>query len=578
MSCLKRGFLLYLFIALISVDGCLFTAKPPSVYRIALPFDIDTLDPIHSTSATSIEVGSNLFNGLIRYRTKMSAPEHTPADVLPDLAESWTVSRDGKTYTFHLRRNVLFHNGRQLEAQDVKYSLERLADPRNFSEWSWTLSALAVKGIKTFQAARSAGKQADLEGVRRIDEHTLSLTLEQVKPFALQILAMNCFAVVPKEEVETRFSSHQIGTGPFKIEMWDPGQKIELIRNPYYFEKGLPRIDRLRYLIEPDEQVRLSMFESRKLEQLTQPIPAEGLTRLLKDPKWNPMGETLFRKMDHVWSPSSSQILKDSAWSVLYMGMDLTSEPFNDKRIRKALNYAIDKQKIADQVFKGNHVPARGILPFGFPGSKQDRVMPYTYDPKQARILLAQAGWRDNDGNGVLDKGGEPFKMTVWHNTSVYYARLSKAVSDDLRAVGIDAKSQALDWQEYLETLSPRFNAQGHVMPGKIKLFRFGWTADYADPDNFLWNLFSTEQIGGHNYSRYSNPKVDSLFEQARSTLDWARRKQLYQEAEALIIDDAPWIFLTNSLNFKVVQPYVSSQSVHPLIPNHLAEVSIAPH
>lgn len=542
-----------------------------SVYRSAFEGDVPSLDPIQIGDTQSHDVAHNIYEGLVRYRPQITGPDQKLSDLIPGLAESWTLSDDHKTYTFKLRQGVTFHNGREFEASDVKYSIERLADPRNASRGAWTLRAFPVAGLKEYQEACKAGQDVHLDAIKVLDKYTVSITLKQVIPFALHVLAMSYYYIVPREVVEKwgdQFTFHATGTGPFMLKEWKPNQKITLVKNPNYRIKGLPHLDELRYYIVPDENIRLLWFENGELEHLEPPIPAASFDRFLSDPKWNPMGNEALRAIPSINDPKRSHIIKNTEWTIQYIGMDTGSEPFNDKAVRKAFNYAINKRKIIDVVRNGRGIQSRGVLPHGFPGFDPQRPVPYPYNLDKAKALMAQAGWKDSDGDGILDKNGKPFKMTFWHNQSAIYAMLGAAVQADLRELGIDVDVRSLEWASYIDKVK-RYEA---------KLFRFGWAADYPDPDNYLWTLFSSDNIGQDNSTRYSNPQVDTLLNKARSITDWDQRKKLYQEAETKIVDDAPWIFLYTNVEYKPVQPYVKGQQMHPLIQNEMSIVSLEPH
>lgn len=569
------------FAASFMMSACRPSFSNLKVYRSAFESDVPSLDPIQIGDTQSHDVSHNIYNGLVRYRPKITGPNQSLSDLVPDLASSWDVSKDGKTYTFHLRKDVKFHDGTTFDANDVKFSIERLANPKNASKGLWTLNALALEGLDAYQEACKAGKEAHLDSVKVIDPYTLSLTLQDVIPFAPHVLAMSYYYVVPQEQVQKwgdQFTFHATGTGPFKLKEWKPNQKLTLVKNENFFEKGEPHLDELRFYIVPDENIRLLWFENGELEHLEPPIPAASFDRILSDPKWNKMGNEAIRKIERVNDPKQSQLIKDREWTIQYIGMDTQSEPFNDKRIRKAFNFAINKRKIIDVVRNGRGIPAKGVLPDGFPGFKADRPVPYPYDLKKAKDLMAEAGWKDSNGDGILDKNGKPFKMTFWHNQSAIYAMLGAAVQADLRELGIDIDIRALEWASYIEKVKPKKGSDGKLIPGEAKLFRFGWAADYPDPDNYLWTLFSSDNIGQDNSTSYNNPKLDALVNKARTMVDWPQREKLYHEAESVIVDDAPWIFLYTNVEYKLVQPYVKGQQLHPLIRNEMSAIELEAH
>lgn len=547
--------------------GCQQNEKLGSVYRTAFEGDVPSLDPINIGDTQSHDVGHNIYSALVRYRPEITGPDQKLSDLVPDLAESWEISEDGKTYTFKLRKDVKFHNGRSLVASDVKYSIERLADPNNASKGLWTLGALSLDGYKEYQEARKNNQPAELKSVKVIDDHTVSITLSQVIPFALNVLAMSYYYVVPKEAVEKwgdRFSQHPVGTGPYKFKEWLPGQKIVLTKFDDYFHEGVPKIDELRFYVVPSEDIRLLWFENQELEHIEN-IPAASFGRILNDPHWNAMGGKALRQIESVNDPGKSHIIKSPMWVIQYLGMDTQSEPFTDKRVRQAFNYAINKNKIINMVQNGRAIAAKGVLPSGFPGYKEDRALPYPYDLNKAKALMAEAGWADSNNDGILDKNGKDLKLTFWHNQSAKYAQLGAAVQSDLKDLGVGIEVKAQEWASYIDK----------IKRNEAIFFRFGWAADYPDPDNYLWTLLSSDNIGQDNAARYKNPQVDVLLNKARTLIDWKQREALYQEAESLIIDDAPWVFLYTDVEYRLVQPYVIGQQIHPLIRNEMSVISL---
>lgn len=560
------------------LSACQPNQSNASVYRSAFEGDVPSLDPIQIGDTQSHDVAHNIYNGLVRYRAEITGPGQSLSDLVPDLAESWEVSADGRTYTFKLRQDVTFQNGRPFEASDVKYSIERLADPKSASKGAWTLNAFALEGLEAYRAAREKGEEAHMDSIKVLDKYTVAMTLREVIPFAPHVLAMSYYYIVPREEVEKygdQFSFHAMGTGPYKLTEWKPNQKITLNRYANYYEKGLPHIEELRYYIVPDENIRLLWFENGELEHLEPPIPAASFDRILSDPKWNKMGNRAIREIERINDQTQSNVIKDREWTIQYIGMDTQAEPFTDVRVRKAFNYAVNKRKIIDVVRNGRGIEARGVLPHGFPGFKEDRPVPYPFDLKKAKDLMAQAGWKDTNGDGILDKDGKPLKMSFWHNQSMIYAMLGSAIQADLRELGVDVSVQALEWATYIEKVKPKKKSDGTIVPSEAKLFRFGWAADYPDPDNYLWTLFHSDNIGQDNATRYHSPVVDGLVDKARTMTDWEQRKKIYQQAESQIIEDAPWIFLYTNVEYKLVQPYVKHQQMHPLVRNEMAIVEL---
>lgn len=512
----------------------------------------------------------NIYNSLVTYRSEITGPGQKLTDIVPELAESWTVSPDGKTYTFKLRKGVKFHNGREMDASDIKYSYERLANPKNASTGLWTADILNFVGLKKFQEDAKAGKtNMSIEGIKVLDKYTVEMNFQQMIPFVLHVLAMPYYFIVPKEEVAKwgpDFNIHPVGTGPFMLKEWRRGKQVILVRNPNYFEKGLPYLDTLSYEIIPNDIIRLGRFENGQLDFVdNNSIPSSRFESIINDDKWNKIGAEKLREIDQIQDVSKNLIMKKPNLSTQYLGMNVTQAPFNDKRVRQAFNFAVDKQKIVDRIYNGRRSIARGVLPPGFPGFNEKNQVPYPFDPDKARELFAQAGWKDTDNDGFLDKNGQKLSVTLWHNQKEELVKLCSSVQADLREVGVDVDVRSLQWASYLDK----------IRKNEAIFFRFGWQADYPDPDNFLFTLFSSKTRGQENSTMYSNPDVDKMLEAARATNDWPKREKLYQDAERIIIDDAPWIFLDNEVQYKIVQPYVKGEEIHPLIQNVMKIVKV---
>lgn len=547
------------------VVGCSGSQSQTRAYRFAFEGDFPSLDPIQVGDTQSHDAAYNLYNSLVSYRPMVNKPGEKLTDLVPDLAESWAVSPDQKTYTFKLRQGVKFHNGRLLEAKDLKYSFERLAHPKNASKGLWTVKALKIKGTEAFQE----GKAKDLEGVQAPDQQTLIVTLDEPVPFALHVLAMPYYAAVPQEETEKSgpdFTNHPVGTGPYKFKEYLKGQKLVLEKNPEYFEAGLPYIERLEYPIVPGEEQRLLRFEHGELDHVV-PISAASFERILNDKKWNPMGSDALRETETINDPVRSHIIKSPRLVTNYLGMDNQFWPFDDKRVRQALNYGVNKENIINRVWNGRGLVSRGVLPPGFPGAAEARPPVYSYNPDKAKELLKQAGFADSNGDGTLEKNGKELAFTLWFNQQDTWARTASAVQADLKLVGARVDVRPMQWAPMVEK----------IRKYEAGFFRFGWQADYPDPDNFLWTLFSSDNIDQDNSVRYKNPKVDELLNKGRVITDWSQRERLYQDAERMIIEDAPWLFLFHSVEYKLVNPEVEGQQSHPIIQNVMKVVKWRP-
>jgi oligopeptide transport system substrate-binding protein len=482
-------------------------------YRRPLRNDPSSLDPVKLVDVHAVAVANQIFDSLVAFDAHLN--------VVPALAQSWSASRDGLVWTFYLRKGVQFHNGREVSAEDVVYSLSRLLDPAVGSRSSPLLDK--VKGAAEFRA----GTTKVLEGIKAVDRYTVEVSLsEPFLPF-ISILGMPHTSIVPQEEVERLgpdFGTAPVGTGPFRFVQWVRGQEILLETNEHYFG-GRPALDRVRFVIFPgdDQSVILKAFEQGELEE--SPLTPDRRKEFLE--------------------AATYKVIRKPTLSLLFYGFNLKRPPFQKREVRQAFNYAIDKIRFNQQVYGGIYVVARGILPPGMPGYSPV-VQGYDYDPARAKTLLAEAG---HPGGKNLT----PVMLSTSGKSPALEAE-SQIIQDDLAV---------LDVQVDLQEFNDRPTYQRALEQGDVQLFRHLWHADYPDPDNFLYPLFHS--AGQRNYDRYHNPAVDKLLDDARGETDDLRRVKLYREAERLILQDAPGIMLLHYTYESVFQPYVEGVVVSAL-------------
>lgn len=471
------------------------------------PSDPPSLDPAHITDTVSHAVASELFGGLVAF-------DHA-LEIRPAIARQWRISTDGRTYTFELRDDVRFHNGRTVTAEDFRFSFERLLNPETRSERTWILEKLL--GAGEFMM----GKAQTVQGIKVRGSHTLELTLK--RPFApfLALLAYPAASVVPREGVERwgrQFSSHPMGTGPFRFREWRHDDRVVVEANRDYFQ-GAPYLDRIVFRVIPDAMTRFQEFKAGNLGHTDVPT---GLFRVVqRDPSLQ------------------SMLVSRSSLGINAIQFNLEQPPFRGNRtLRQAFNYAVDKTAVARVILEGRVQPARSVLPPGILGHNPD-LDGYPYDKATAKRLLAEAGYEGGRGLPPL---------TLHYNTGLVNRKIAEFVQGALRDIGVTITLRELDWPAYLNL----------VDSGQVQLFRLGWLADYPDPENFLTVLFHSRNIGSKgNLSRYANPRVDALLKEADESLDSAERARLYGEAEKIILADAPWIFLHYYSTDVLVQPWV---------------------
>ncbi len=459
--------------------------------------DATNLLAILCTDVPSHSISRLIFNGLVKYDGERN--------IVPDLAESWEVSDDNLRITFHLRRGVRFHDGVEMTARDVEYTYRVIMDPG-------TLTAY----------------RGDFELVEKVevpDDYTFRVTYREPFAPALESWATH---VLPRHLLEgkdintSELCRHPVGTGPYRFVKWETGQKIVLERNPDYFETDpatgmrLPYISRYVYRIIPDAGVQFNELMAGKID-----------TMKLRPLQWVRQTATdRFTK--------SYRKYKYLADKYTYLGYNLEREMFRDVRVRRALSHAINKQEIVDGVLLGLGVPATG--PYK-PGSwvYNPNVVRYPYDPQRARELLAEAGWTDTDGDGVVDKDGKPFRFTLMTNQgNDQRLKTAEIIQQRFGDVGVKVEIRILEWTAFLHDF---------VKPGRFDAIILGWHIP-ADPDIVhVWHSSGTGP-SGLNHTGYRNPEVDELLERARRTLDQEERRKLYARFQEILAEEQPYTFL----------------------------------
>ena len=485
---------------------------------VQLFVDPPTLDPHVTTDATSARIIVEVFGGLVTIDPDL--------DIVPDLAETWDVSGDGTVYTFRLRPDAKFHDGKPVTARDVQWSLERATNP--LTESPVVDQYLGdIVGVKE----KLAGDATTISGVRVIDEHTIEIKIDQAKSYFLAKLTYPTGFVLDRENVEANprnWFREPNGTGPFRLQEYRVGEILVLGRNEN-FHLGPPKLEEVEFILSGGTS--MLMYENDEIH-----VAGVGLADLdrLDDPS-----NELYPQLKT--APAS--------FSVNYIGLNVNEPPLDDVKVRRALNFAIDKQEIASIVLGDLVKPADGILPPNFPGY-DEAVRGYEYDPVKARQLLEESKY-GNDLENI-----PPITITT---PGSFGANVSLDMEVILqmweRNLGITAEFQQTEFATFLKDLHK----------GRFQMFDIGWIADYPDPENFLDILFHSESTNNHTH--YSNPEVDELLMKARVETDEQVRYDLYNQAEQMIIDDAPWVPLWFDGESKLlVKPNVHDYLLPPLI------------
>ena len=484
------------------------------VYRRALGQDPETLDPARITDTYGRAVSQQIFDGLVQFDQTLA--------VKPALAEFWRASRDGLTWTFELRKGVKFHHGREVVADDVVFSFTRLLDPKTKSGAAELF--MNIKGAREF----ARGQARTVSGLVAIDRHTVQVTLDEAAVPFITVIPVGQAKILPRDLVESQgaaFGAQPVGTGPFKFARWERGKEIVLGANPGHFD-GSPKIARLVYRIFPGDQRDAMHDEFLKGNLEDAPVPLRADRRALA------------ADVSHVY-------VRRPMISLRFYGFNTRFKPLHDRRVRRAIVFAIDRETIIQSVFYGQNTFARGILPPGMLGFNPDLVG-YPFDRQKARELLAEAGYPG--GRGLAP-------ITIWSGTRRDdILREHERIKKSLAAVGVPVEFQ-------YNTNWPVFSRMAE--DGKLPIFLYAWYADVPDPDNFLAKLFHSRSP--RNVFGYANPVVDDLLASARGTNDLQVRVERYRKAEQLILDDAPIIPVFHHTYERLFQPYVRSVEVNGL-------------
>jgi len=440
-------------------------------------------------------------------------------NLTPDLAESWGVSQDGTVYMFTLRQNARFHDGRPVTAQDVVYSWERAASPALHSDTVLTYLGDIV-GVREM----AAGQANHIAGLEALDTHTLKVTIDAPKPYFLLKLTYPTAFVVDQANVESgeEWFRTPNGTGPYKLTEWRRFEQITYEANLDFY-LGKPSIPYV--IIELYSGVGIRLYEAGDID-------ITGISYYSAERFLDPT------------EPLHNELITGVDLCTGYVVFDVTQPPFDDVKVRQAFSMAFDRQKYMDVVLSGRALPAIGIFPPGLPGFNIG-LKGLPYDPDRARQLLADS------------KYGKDLPPIVYTDAGIG------------SYIGGDVAALAQMWQQVLgveitvENLEPNYYYEKIIAGQHGQIFGGGWCADYPDPENFADVLFHSGST--QNTGDYSNPDLDALLERARVEQDITKRIEMYQQAEQIIVDDAPVLFTTHSLSYLLVKPYVRGYVFTPI-------------
>jgi len=546
------GMLAVVMLAAVGCSSSSGGSDSDQVIRINIGTNPQTIDPRVSTGLPEAHVEIALFEGLMRLDENGNA--------IPGAAESYDVNEDNTVFTFHLRDGLKWSNGDPLTAQDFVWSWKSALDPLLASEYAYQLYYIkGAEQMNTFTSDPKWENASDEEiaaeferlsqdfGAVALDEKTLQVTLEAPTPYFLSLTAFHTYYPVHRASVEAnpeawfRDTKTTIGNGPFKIVSWTEKEKIVVERNPNYWDAKNIKLDRIEFYLIEEESTVTTMFENGELDIVESGVNVAELDRL---------------KADY---PDELHILPDLG--IYYYLFNVEKEPLNDKRVRQALTYAIDRQQIVEQITKAGQVPAFSLVPEGIPdpsGSENDFRKNggdfFTEDVQKAQQLLAEAGYPNGQGFP---------KLTILYNTSEAHQKIAEAIQEMWKKnLGIDVELTNQEWAVYLDSRQT----------GDYEIARAGWIGDYIDPMTFI-DMWVTD--GGNNDTNWGNPEYDRLVSIAKKSADPVERMKAMHDAEALLMDEMPILPIYHYTRVVMVSKNVEGWSMPLTSPLNLRDASI---
>jgi peptide/nickel transport system substrate-binding protein len=471
------------------------------VLRIGSPWTPESMDPIQA-GWLILRIG--LVDTLVGVDYN--------ADLVPSLATSWHVSEDGLKWTFELQKEVSFHDGTPFNAEAVKFSLERVIEKGSM-----------LKGVP-------------IQSIEVKDDHTVTITTEE--PFAPlpSYLTKGDTAVISKSSLNEKGEiAKLVGTGPYKFDSWIPNQEVTLVKNEQYWGK-VPQIHKVIYKGIPEATTRIMMLKNGELD-MARLLPADQVAELRSNPNIQVHTGPILRNRNII--------------------LNMTKEPFDDIKVRQAINYAINKQAISEYVMAGIDEAAKGAFP-SISSWANPKVIGYDYNPGKAKELLSQAGWKDTDQDGVLDKNGKKLEMKM----ITFFERaelppMAEVIQNHLKQVSIQVNIQVLE----------SGGSQALREKGDFDLYLVARALGFVpDPSYYLISDFHSSNTGAKGWGAYgyNNPQIDELLQQGQVTMDTEKRHQIYNRVQELIVDESPVIFISNYANVIATRSNIEGYRIHP--------------
>jgi peptide/nickel transport system substrate-binding protein len=481
---------------------------PKEVLIVGQVAEPKALDPAAVTAVNDFRILVNIYDGLVRYRSGT-------LEVEPSLATAWKISDDGTTYTFSLRRGVTFHDGSPFNAHAVKFNFDRmLKKDHPYHDTGPFPLAFFFSAINE---------------TRVIDDHTVQLRLNEPYAPLLSNLAYPTGLIVSPAAVKKLgkdFGRQPSGTGAFKFGIWESNRRVVIERNEHYWD-GVAPLKAVVFRPITDSNTRVTEMLSGGIDLMVE-VPPDNVVTFN-----NPTFKLYEQAGPHVW----------------FLILNCKEGPFKHKAVRQAANYAVNKQALVDNVLSGTAAVAAGPTPPAFAWAYNDKLQPYPYDPQKARQMIADAGFAGAEVTFYVTEGGSGMLDPIPMGT---------AIQADLNRVGLKAKIETYEWNTFLGKVNPG-------LEGKADLAQMAWMTN--DPDTLPFLALRTDawpDKGGFNSGYYSNPQVDRLLERARVSTDQEERAALYRQMQAIVVEDAPWVFVANWKQNAVSRANVMNFNLQP--------------
>jgi peptide/nickel transport system substrate-binding protein len=496
-----------LVLVLASLASAASAAPPKDAIVIGLVAEPVTMDPPQITDLNSARVTKRIFEGLV-------GQELGSYKLVPGLAQSWDISKDGLIYTFKLRPNVKFHDGTPFNAEAVKFVFERQLNDKG--PYYATGTYPYVKGFL-----------GNVAGVEVLDASTVQIKLKApLTPFLQYLAHQSLFMFSPDalKKYGKDIVKHPVGTGPFKLETWEPGVKVVLSRNDQYWG-GAPKIRQAIYVPIVEAQARLVAIKTGEID-LTMDVPPDALDDLRRD--------------------SNVVVAESNSSAVWYVTLNTRHPILKDRRVRQALNYAVNKDAIIRDILRGTAIVARSPMSPVYGPYYEEAVARYPYDLEKARALLKDAGYANGfELTFLVPESGSGMQSPV---------EMATVIQANLTQIGVRAKIQTMEWGAYLKKYLDQ--------PDMAEM---SWNPSIGDPDHMMYMLLSSDRFPpAFNAGYYQNERVDDLLRKGRTTVDEKARVPLYKEAQKLVVEDAPWIFVDHGKQVIVHRKRVQGFKLHP--------------